>query len=84
MFHLLISQYIENKSVLPKKSIDDPKTCLQHVLVDMHLHMNACHIYEEYTTWLDAKKVLTDQEKINLRQWVCLFMIFMVSCTSLS
>ncbi|VVC27145.1 Hypothetical protein CINCED_3A011748 [Cinara cedri] len=69
MLHKLVSQYITGIYRLPVKGIESKRSCLHQVTVDMHLHMPPHYVYEEYRSWLDVNRQLSDKQKISFRQW---------------
>lgn len=72
LLHKLVAQYISGIYGLPLKGIDSKRSCLHQVTVLMHMHMSPEQVYEEYGSWLEVDKNLSDQEKISFRQWVCI------------
>lgn len=73
VFHLLLKQYIISNYGLPTKSFTDEQKGLLHVvLVDMHLQMDTCYIYYEYSSWLDFNSELPLEHRNKLNAWVCI------------
>lgn len=77
MLHTLISQHVSGICGLPVKVVDS-KTFSHKVLAHMHLHMDACYIYREYSDWLDIKIRISEVHKHNLHRWVSKYIFFIL------
>jgi len=73
VFNLLISQFIIGINGSPVKVMKREKSCLDQVLIEMHLGMPDSYIFAEYISWLNyPQKYSCSEHRGHLYQWVCI------------
>lgn len=73
MLHLFIAQYVTGIcGCAPKVNIT--KNFVYRVMAQLHIFLGGNDVFLEYTSWLDFNKDLSEIQKCNLRNWVCLFL----------
>lgn len=79
MFNLLISQFITGLCGCPAKIMKREQTCLDQVMIQMHLGMPNSHIFAEYCSWLKYPPTYSNSEqRANLYQWVCIVLFISI------
>lgn len=75
VLHKLVSLFVTGLYGVPVKTIDTKRGFVHQVTVIMHLHMAPMYVYEEYGSWLDIDKNLSEKDMKTYLKWVYILLI---------